>query len=110
VEQLTEHPDDLSIDPMPEQLERQLENALRELLPTHLAVLLLHKRDGLSYEAVAERLGISVHTVRKYLYQARTQVRARWKQMDKRASRWAVHYVSKARCKWPGKRQSGWGF
>lgn len=89
VEQLTESPSETSLDVMPEQLafERQLEAVLSELSPTHLSVLLLHKRDGLSYDDVAQRLGISVHTVQKYLYQARTQVRARWTQLDKEALR-----------------------
>ncbi len=89
VERLADHPAHLPPDELAEQLglERQLEEVLGELPPTHLAVLLLHKRDGLSYEAVAEQLGISVHTVQKYLYQAKTRVRARWKQMDKEDAR-----------------------
>src|SRR5262249_27959627 len=89
VDRVAEHPEQAVPDELTMQLalERQLEGILSELPPTHLAVLLLHKRDGLSYEAVAERLGISIHTVQKYLYQAKTRVRARWKQMDREDSR-----------------------
>ncbi len=58
--------------------QRRLERALSSLAPTHLAVLVLHKRDGLSYEEVAGKLGLSVHTVHKYVIQAKAQVRLAW--------------------------------
>lgn len=57
-------------------LQQQLERAIAQLPPLQAAILVLHKRDGFSYEEVAERLGISVHTVEKYLTRAKAQIRA----------------------------------
>lgn len=54
---------------------QQVDEALSGLPPMHAAVLILHKRDGLSYEEVSQRLGLSVHTVHKYLTTARAQIR-----------------------------------
>ena len=59
-------------------MQRRLERALSQLAATHLAVLVLHKRDGLSYEEVAAKLQLSVHTVHKYVVQAKAQVRLAW--------------------------------
>lgn len=56
-------------------LQQQLERAFSQLPPTHAAVLLAHKRDGLSYEEVARKLNLSVHTVEKYLTQAKARIR-----------------------------------
>lgn len=56
-------------------LQQQLEYALSQLPPTHAAVLLAHKRDGLSYEEVAARLNLSIHTVEKYITQAKARIR-----------------------------------
>lgn len=56
-------------------LQQQLERALARLPPTHAAVLLAHKRDGLSYKEVAQKLGLSVHTVEKYVTQAKARIR-----------------------------------
>jgi RNA polymerase sigma-19 factor, ECF subfamily len=52
-------------------LQQQLQSALDELPETHRAVVLLCKRDGMSYEEAAAVLGLSVHTVEKYLVRAR---------------------------------------
>lgn len=57
---------------------RQIEKALAQLSPTHQAVLLLHKRDGMSREEVAQALDLSVHTVKKYVFQAMAQLRTNW--------------------------------
>ena len=67
----------ISPDALVEQLnlQQQLERALAELPPTHAAVLLAHKHRGLSYEEVAAELDLSVHTVEKYLTQARARIR-----------------------------------
>ena len=54
---------------------QQVDEALSKLSPMHAAILILHKRDGLSYEEVAQRLELSVHTVHSYLRAARAQVR-----------------------------------
>jgi RNA polymerase sigma-19 factor, ECF subfamily len=56
-------------------LQQQLERALSQLPSTHAAVLLAHKRDGLSYEEVAAKLNLSVHTVEKYVTQAKARIR-----------------------------------
>lgn len=56
-------------------LQQQLERALSQLPPTHAAVLLAHKRDGLSYNEVAKKLNLSIHTVEKYVTQAKARIR-----------------------------------
>lgn len=56
--------------------ERQTSDALAQLTPQRLAVLLLERRDGLSREEIAEKLGLSVHTVKKYAVEALAHVRA----------------------------------
>lgn len=57
-------------------LAQQLEAVLAQLPPLYRAVFVLRKRDGLSYTEIAERLEISVHTVKKYLARAVAQCRA----------------------------------
>ena len=57
------------------ELQNWLDNALQQLPPTHQAVLLLVKRDGLSYEEAARTMGLSVHTIEKYLVEARARLR-----------------------------------
>lgn len=60
-------------------IEQDILRALSQIPPMHAAILILHKRDGLSYEEVAAELGISVHTVKKYLTEARARIRMqRW--------------------------------
>lgn len=56
-------------------LQQQIDKAMAQLPPTHAAVLLAHKRDGLSYDECAEKLGLSIHTVEKYVTQAKARVR-----------------------------------
>jgi RNA polymerase sigma factor (sigma-70 family) len=56
-------------------LQQQIERALAQLPPTHAAVLLAHKYCGLSYEEVAAELGLSIHTVEKYVTQAKARIR-----------------------------------
>jgi len=53
----------------------QLHRALRQLSPGHKAVLLAHKGEGLSYVEVARETGFSIHTVEKYMTQAKAQLR-----------------------------------
>ena len=57
-------------------LQRQLEKAFAQLPPHYQSVLLLCKRDGMSYEEAAAATGLSVHTVEKYLVRARAQLLA----------------------------------
>jgi RNA polymerase sigma factor (sigma-70 family) len=56
--------------------ERQIEEALEQLSPNRLAVFLLERRDGLSHGEIAEKLGLSVHTIKKYSVEALVQIRA----------------------------------
>jgi RNA polymerase sigma-70 factor (ECF subfamily) len=53
----------------------QLNRALRKLPPTHRLVILLVKRDGLSYAEAARATGLSVHTIEKYLVEGRAMLR-----------------------------------
>ena len=56
-------------------LQQQLERALTQLPRTQALVLLAHKHRGLSYEEVAAELGLSIHTVEKYVTQAKARIR-----------------------------------
>ena len=56
-------------------LQQQLERALTRLPRTQAEVLLAHKHRGLSYEEVAAELGLSIHTVEKYVTQAKARIR-----------------------------------
>jgi RNA polymerase sigma factor (sigma-70 family) len=57
------------------ELQNWLDDALKQLPATHQAVLLLVKRDGHSYEEAAAKTGLSVHTIEKYLVEARARLR-----------------------------------
>jgi len=59
------------------EVQDRLERALEQLSPTHQLVLLLVKRDGLSYAEAAKISGLSIHTIEKYLVEARAQLRVR---------------------------------
>lgn len=60
---------------------QQIELILQQLPPLYRAIFVLRKRDGLSYQEIAQQLEISVHTVKKYLARAVAKVRqARWSQ------------------------------
>jgi RNA polymerase sigma-70 factor (ECF subfamily) len=56
-------------------LQQQIDKALAQLPPTHAAVLLCHKRDGLSYAETAKKLGLSEFTVEKYVTQGKARLR-----------------------------------
>lgn len=45
----------------------QLNKVLDQLSPKCRAVIILHRRDGLTYDEIAQRLGISARMVKKYL-------------------------------------------
>jgi len=76
-EQWVEQPTQSVADDIAEQisLRQQLERALARLPPKQAAVLILHNQQGLSYQEVAEKLNISVHTVEKYLVKAKARIR-----------------------------------
>ena len=56
-------------------LQARLDAAIAKLPPAHQVVLILVKRDGLSYTEAANKARLSVHTVEKYLVEARAQLR-----------------------------------
>jgi RNA polymerase sigma-19 factor, ECF subfamily len=53
----------------------EIESALSEVPPTHAAVLILRERDGMSWDEVAAKAGLSPHTVKKYLAEVRALLR-----------------------------------
>jgi RNA polymerase sigma factor (sigma-70 family) len=55
----------------------QLQGALEELSPKARATFMLHRRDGLSFDEIAARLGISRPMVKKYLMKALMHFRQR---------------------------------
>jgi RNA polymerase sigma factor (sigma-70 family) len=57
------------------ELRERLERGLKQLPAAHQLVLLLVKRDGLSYEEAAAAAGLSVHTIEKYVVEARARLR-----------------------------------
>jgi RNA polymerase sigma-70 factor (ECF subfamily) len=68
-EVLADRPEDQAI------VDQQLREIMEALPPLYASILLLHERDGRSYDEVAAELNISVHTVKKYLTEARARVR-----------------------------------
>jgi RNA polymerase sigma-70 factor (ECF subfamily) len=73
-----ESPENATPDELVEQLnqQKQLERALARLPKQYRTVLLLCKRDGMTYEEAAAATGLSVHTVEKYLVRARARLMA----------------------------------
>lgn len=67
-----------ALEDMPEEnlsVTQQIEEALRQLPEITQAVLILHKRDELTYEEIAERTGLSVHQVHRHLNQAHARLK-----------------------------------
>jgi RNA polymerase sigma-19 factor, ECF subfamily len=60
-----------------EDLARQVNLALAGLPPLRAAILVMFEVQGMSYQEIASELRISVHTVEKYLTQARARIRAK---------------------------------
>jgi RNA polymerase sigma-70 factor (ECF subfamily) len=54
---------------------QRLDKALNQLPEAHQLVLLLVKRDGLSYAEAAAASGLSIHTIEKYVVEARARLR-----------------------------------
>lgn len=57
-------------------LQEDLRRALAQLPVMHRVVLLLVKRDGFSYEEVAQKTQLTVATVTSYLFEARARMKA----------------------------------
>jgi RNA polymerase sigma-19 factor, ECF subfamily len=76
-DEAAEHPSTLSNDELIDQInaECELERLLSVLPAIHRAAFVLCKRDGLSYTEIARQLGISVHTVKKYIHEAMVRIR-----------------------------------
>ena len=68
--QVTHEPDDLV-------LRRRLESALKGLSPKCRAVVILHRREGMTYDEIGARLDISSSMVKKYLAQGLKHCRER---------------------------------
>jgi RNA polymerase sigma factor (sigma-70 family) len=58
-------------------LRSRLDSVLGELSPKCRAVLILHRRDGMTYEEIGTRIGISPSMVKKYLSQGLRHCRER---------------------------------
>ena len=56
--------------------ERQLERTLLRLQPKWRAMFILHMRDGLTHAEIADRMKISVHTVKKQMFRAFVALRS----------------------------------
>jgi RNA polymerase sigma factor (sigma-70 family) len=70
------HPDDVRQDDVADRLMAlgEAEHLLSALPSTHRKVFALRTFDGLSWAQIAERLEISVHTVKKYLTEANARI------------------------------------
>jgi RNA polymerase sigma factor (sigma-70 family) len=58
-----------------EDAQRRVERALAALPPMQAAVVGCVNCEGMTYEETAARLGISVHTVKKYVVKAHARIR-----------------------------------
>ena len=56
----------------------RVHHVLADMAPLYQSVLILRKRDGLSHQEIADRLGVSIHTVKVYLKRAVAKLRAEW--------------------------------
>lgn len=76
-DEMNASPQQVTAQDLAEQLDLQtrLERAFLQLPPTHRLVLLLVKRDGLSYVEAAKTANLSVHTVEKYVVEGRAMLR-----------------------------------
>lgn len=57
-------------------LQQVLLRGLRQLPPQQQAILILHKREGLSLKEIADKLGLSLFTVKIYLTRAKAHFRS----------------------------------
>lgn len=59
-----------------QQMDR-LESVMEKLSPKCRAAIVMHRRDGMTYEEIAKALGVSTAMVKKYLSQGLARCRAR---------------------------------
>jgi RNA polymerase sigma-19 factor, ECF subfamily len=80
LQEAAEHVGDAAADETEREADaQQIELILEQLPPLYRAIFVLRKRDGLSYQEIAQQLDISAHTVKKYLARAVAKCRdARW--------------------------------
>jgi RNA polymerase sigma factor (sigma-70 family) len=84
-DEAAERPSNIPANELSERIDSQIEveRILNLLPPTHRAVFVLCKRDGLSYADIARQLDLSVHTVKKYIHEATVRIRTQaWAQED----------------------------
>lgn len=74
---LAELPADPASELSAEQSLRELEHALERLSPSERATFLYHRRDGLTLQEIATRLGVSRQMIKKYLAKAIVELRKR---------------------------------
>ncbi len=72
---LAEIPPDPASELSAQQSLHELEHALQRLSPRERATFLYHRRDGLTLQEVATRLGVSRQMVKKYLAKALIELR-----------------------------------
>ena len=63
-----------------------IREVLEELPKKCRAIFALAKFDELSHEEISDRLGVSIHTVKKQLHKAKVQILARLREADERAA------------------------
>lgn len=68
-------PNDPALEVSAEQSLQELERAFDELAPMPRAAFLLHRREGMTLEEIAKRLGVARPTAKKYLAKALVQFR-----------------------------------
>lgn len=73
--ELAEAPSDPALEISAQQSLDELEHALRRLSPRERATFLYHRRDGLTLQDIADRLGVSRQMVKKYLAKAMLEFR-----------------------------------
>lgn len=75
--EVAEAPNDPALEISAHQSLQELERALHRLSPRERATFLYHRRDGLTLQEIADRLGVSRQMVKKYLAKAVLEFRRR---------------------------------
>jgi RNA polymerase sigma factor (sigma-70 family) len=80
--ELAEIPADPASELSAEQSLNELEHALERLSPRERATFLYHRRDGLTLQDIADRMGVSRQMVKKYLAKALIELRGQLREAD----------------------------